>query len=102
MRLAVELASLGADVVVVGSTARMLRDGGREPRDLDVVVDAVDVDPLVAALRRLGLHVPALRLLRCRDVHLSTGWGPLDVFVGAPPDAFEVRADGVRLSVVSA
>ena len=55
------------------------------PRDLDVVVQEKDVEPFVTALHLIGLEMTAVRLVRCADVHLLTGWGPLDVSVGPWP-----------------
>jgi hypothetical protein len=97
--LAVELVRLGADVVVVGSTARLLRRGYGDPRDLDVVVEDADVTGLVAALRSLGASATAAVLRRCRDVRIDTAWGPLDVFVAPRPTTGTVRVHVVDVAV---
>ena len=85
--LAVELSRRGAHFVVVGGAARRLAHGrsAPDPRDLDVVVASDDVDAFAAAARALGCDLTAARLRRCRDVHVDTAWGPLDVFVTDVP-----------------
>lgn len=83
--LALELEALGASFVVVGSTARAVRGLDVRPADLDVVVRLRDVDAFVVAVRALGGDLTAARLRRCRDVHVDTAWGPLDVFVTDVP-----------------
>lgn len=97
--LAVELVRLGADVVVVGGTARLLREGHGNPHDLDVVVADADVPGLVAGLRALGASATDAALRRCRDIRVETAWGPLDVFVAARPASGPVRVHGVDLAV---
>lgn len=101
--LAVELSSLGARVVVVGSAAQWLASptGTPEPRDLDVVVAREDVPDLVAAVQVLGGDLTLGRLDRCVEVHVDTAWGPLDVFVGPPPPSLEVAVDGVAVRVAA-
>jgi hypothetical protein len=101
VRLALELGRLGADVVVVGGTARLLREGCGEPHDLDVVVEPAGVDSLVAALAFLGVPVTAQSLLRCRDVHLDTAWGPVDVFLSARPRSRSIDVDGASVTVAA-
>jgi hypothetical protein len=83
--LALELDALGAAFVVVGSTAAMLRGCDVRPADLDVVVEPADASAFVAAVRSLGGGLSDAQLRRCRDVHVDTAWGPLDVFVAACP-----------------
>ena len=100
--LAAELARCGAVVVVVGGTARWLRAGAGRPRDLDVVVDPSSVPALVRALAALGVAARAPAVLRCRDVQLATGWGPLDVFVGECPPSTTVLVEGVPVAVMVA
>lgn len=53
--LAAELVCNGADLVVVGGSARWLRHGGVRPRDLDVVVAPRSISALVVALARLDV-----------------------------------------------
>jgi hypothetical protein len=96
---ATELARAGARVVVVGGTARRLRDWRDRPRDLDVVVDPRHVAPLVTSLGRLGAAASTRSVLRCGDVHLDTAWGPLDDFVALCPEAMAVRVCHVDLEV---
>jgi NAD(P)-dependent dehydrogenase (short-subunit alcohol dehydrogenase family) len=48
VQLARELVARGAQVVVVGGSARRLLGAARPPRDLDVVVAERDVDGLAA------------------------------------------------------
>lgn len=94
--LAAELAWRGAEVVVVGGSARWLRAAVGDPRDLDVVVTPDSVPALVAALNDLGVPAQAASLTRCRQVRFQTGWGPLDVFVEEdPPACGPVLVDGV-------
>lgn len=93
---AAELAWRGAQVVVVGGTARWLRAALGHPRDLDVVVTPDAVPALAAALNDLGVPAQAASLMRCRQVRFQTGWGPLDVFVEEDPPAWgPVLIDGV-------
>jgi hypothetical protein len=99
--LARELALLGADVVVVGSTARLLRGFRVDPADLDVAVRDDALPSLVHALAALGSPVDAGRLARGRCVRVSTAWGPLDVFVGPVPHGPQVDVDGVRVGVAA-
>ncbi len=40
-------------------------------------------------------------MLRCRDVHVDTARGPLDVLVAPVPASVDVPVDGVRLSVAA-
>lgn len=75
--LAVELVHRGAQVVVV----RWLADGSRRPHDLDVAVVEQEVPTLVSALAQIGVHISAATLLRCRQVGLTSAWGPIDIFV---------------------
>jgi len=98
--LAVELAARGAQVVVVGGTARWLRAGSRWPRDLDVVVAEPQVPALVSALAQIGVHICAATLRECRQVGLTSAWGPLDVFVAESlPPAGVVQVGGCALVV---
>lgn len=99
--LALELDALGAAFVVVGSTAAMLRGVDVRPADLDVVVEPVDVAAFGAAVRALGGSVSDARLLRCRDVHVDTAWGPLDVFVSACPSDRPVRVGEQHVRVAA-
>ncbi|HET7900744.1 MAG TPA: hypothetical protein VFL59_06115 [Candidatus Nanopelagicales bacterium] len=101
--LAVELSLLEAGFVVVGSTARWLVSGAGapEPRDLDVVVEARELDPFVDALRLLGGTTTAARLRRCRDVRIRTAWGPLDVFLGPAPASRDARVRDVVVLVAA-
>ena len=96
LELAVALARAGADVTVVGGTARRLRGAAHRPRDLDVVVDAAGVPSLLAALADLGVVLPT-RLSTCTS--LTTAWGQLDVFVAGHPDRDALAADGAVLQV---
>lgn len=92
--LAAELARRGANVVVIGGTARWLQSNRWQPRDLDVVVTTDAVLSLVEALTSLGVATDESAVLRCRQMHFQTGWGPLDVFVEEGAPAFErVLAD---------
>jgi NAD(P)-dependent dehydrogenase (short-subunit alcohol dehydrogenase family) len=97
--LAVALARAGAEVVVVGGTARLLRGAARAPRDLDVAVAPSAVDGLVGALGSLGVRTTAARLLRCRCSRVRTTYGPLDVFVGPAPAAGPLAVAGSVLQV---
>jgi hypothetical protein len=98
--LAVELAARGAQVVVVGGTARWLRAGSRWPRDLDVVVAEPQVPALVSALAQIGVHICAATLRECRQVGLTSAWGPLDVFVAESlPPSGVVQVGGCALVV---
>jgi hypothetical protein len=98
--LAVELVKRGARLIVVGGTARWLRDGLRWPRDLDVVVPSREVPQLVTALAQIGVHISEATLLRRRDVALTSPWGPLDVFVrDRLPPAGPIHVGGCRLVV---
>lgn len=101
--LAAELARRGAEFVVVGGAARWLRDGRGRPRDLDIVVTPASATALVTQLNGLGVPARVASLLRCRHVHLDTGWGPLDVFVDKDFPVFgPVFVDGVSVSVLVA
>jgi len=98
--LAAELARRGAQIVVVGGSARLLRSGLGHPRDLDVAVTPDSVPALVAALNDVGVPARAASLMRCRTVRYQTGWGPLDVFVAQVRSACgPVVVDGVSVSV---
>ena len=97
--LAVALVRGGAEVVVVGGTARLLRGEAHRPRDLDVVVAQEAVPALVQALGALGETVCADALLRCGESAVRTSYGPLDVFVRRRPAASGVLVDGVCLAV---
>lgn len=101
LALAAELGRLGSPAVVVGGTARHLRDGAGDPADLDLAVADADLPALVAALARLGSPVGLRSLERCRCVRVATAWGPLDVFVGDVPTWREVRMDGVAVRVAA-
>jgi len=79
--LAVELVHGGAKLVVVGGTAHWLTGASRLPRDLDVAVVEGEVPTLVSALAQIGVHISSVTLLRCRQVGLSSAWGPIDIFV---------------------
>lgn len=95
MQLARELVARGAQVVVVGGTARRLLGAPRAPRDLDVVVAERDVDRLVRALDSLGSPLRSASLRRVRDLRVLTAWGPLDVFVRDGVASVEV--EGLRV-----
>ena len=96
--LAVELAVRGAQVV--GGTARWLRAGSRWPRDLDVAVAEPQVPALVSALAQIGVHICAATLRECRQVGLTSAWGPMDVFVAESlPPAGVVQVGGCALVV---
>lgn len=99
--LARELDALGASFVVVGSTALALRGRDVRPADLDVVVHTDEVEALVRAVRALGGDLTSPRLLRCRDVHVDTAWGPLDVFVTAHPAAAVLAVGDTCLRVAA-
>jgi len=100
--LAAELVCNGADLVVVGGSARWLRHGGVRPRDLDVVVPPLSIPALVVALARLDVDTDPAVLLRCGNAHLDTAWGPLDVFVATTtPRGGPVSVDGVAVAVQS-
>lgn len=99
-RLAVELLRQGARFVIVGGTARRVLTGQGAPRDLDVVVDAPDLPRLVAALAVVGVPSSVAALGRAVPSHLDTSWGPLDVFVGAPPPCRDVWFEESCLMVV--
>ena len=97
--LALLLVRHGAELVVVGGTARWLRGGPQAPRDLDLAVAEADLPALVDALAHLGVEVSAERLRRSGVVALRTAWGPVDVFVGAVPPAVPLTVDGCTLAV---
>lgn len=99
--LAVALVRAGADVVVVGGTARLLRGAARPPRDLDVAVAPSAVDGLVAALGQLGVPTTAARLLRGGCSRVPTAYGPLDVFVGPAPASAPLAVAGAALQVAT-
>jgi hypothetical protein len=99
LELARQLVRCGAVIVVVGGAARRLRGGAELARDLDLVVEPVDVDALVLALARCGTRVTRASLLRCRDVSLATAWGPVDVFVAVAPPALVVSVGDVDVRV---
>lgn len=101
-RLAVELLRQGARFVIVGGTARRLLTKQGAPRDLDVVVDTPDLSRLVAALAAMGVPSSVAVLGRASPSHLDTSWGPLDVFVGAPPPGRDVSFEESCLMVVLA
>src|SRR4051812_449475 len=88
-----ELVTLGAHVVVVGSTADRLNGFGGCPRDLDVVVPDRSVRELVHALRQLNVRGADTLLRRRGLTTVHTGWCPLDVFLAEPP-----RSSGVELA----
>lgn len=105
-RLAVELVSRGADLVVVGGTARWLHgpDRGADawPADLDVAVTDAQVDRLAAALTQLGAIASSTAVRRGAMVTVQTGWCPVDVFVvDEPPAAAGVVVDGCQLAVAT-
>ncbi|TQL59675.1 hypothetical protein [Oryzihumus leptocrescens] len=101
--LAAELARRGAPVVVVGGSARWMRTGLGDPRDLDVVVTPESVPALVATLNDVGVPARAASLMRCRTVRYQTGWGPLDVFVAQVRPAYgPVVVDGVPVGTAVA
>jgi hypothetical protein len=98
--LAVELVHRGAQVVIVGGTARWLTDGSHRPRDLDVAITEREVPTLVNALAQIGVHICAVALLRSREVALASAWGPIDVFVRESlPTAGVVKVGGCALAV---
>ena len=98
--LAIELVHRGAQVVVVGGTARWLADGSHRPRDLDVAVLEQEVPTLVSALAQIGVRVSAAALLGCRQVGLNSAWGPIDIFVQeALPRAGVIEVGGFDLAV---
>jgi hypothetical protein len=98
--LAIELVHRGAQVVVVGGTARWLADGSHRPRDLDVAVLEQEVPTLVSALAQIGVRISAATLLRCRQVGLTSAWGPIDIFVReALPPAGVIKVGGCDLAV---
>ena len=97
--LAVALVQAGADVVVVGGTARRLTGAAHVPRDLDLAVDPSRVDSLVGALGSLGVRTTAARLLRCGCSRVLTTYGPLDVFVAPPPASASFAVAGSVLQV---
>lgn len=101
VQLAVVLVRAGADVVVVGGTASVLRGAAHAPRDLDVAVHPAAVDRLVAALRSLEVPTTAARLLRCGCSRVPTAYGPLDVFVGGTPSSAPVVVAGAVLQVAA-
>jgi hypothetical protein len=95
--LAVELVHRGAKLVVVGGTARWLTGASRPPRDLDVAVAEEEVSTLGSALAQIGVHLSSATLLRCRQVGLTSAWGPIDIFVeGDLPPAGVVRVGSAR------
>lgn len=97
--LAVALVRAGAELVVVGGTASMLRGAAHVPRDLDVAVRPASVDHLVAALCSLGVPTTAARLLRRGRSRVPTAYGPLDVFVGRAPASTPVAVADAVLQV---
>lgn len=99
--LALEADALGARFVVVGGAARALLGRAGTPRDLDVVVADDDVEAFADAVHLLGGRLTAPALRRCRDVHVDTAWGPLDVFVADPPPSTSVEVDGRVLAVAA-
>ena len=87
---------VGADHVVVGSTAAAAWGTARVTRDIDivVVVPAASADQLLAALDREDIYVPFGEARAAlagggtfNVLHPSTG-GKLDVFVALPSDEF--------------
>lgn len=97
--LAAALVRAGAEIVVVGGTARWLRRGTGWPRDLDVVIAPAGVGGLVHALHGLGIASSTRAMLDCQTICLATGWGPLDVFVDVLPGSDPVPFDGVAVPV---
>jgi hypothetical protein len=98
--LAVELVHRGAKLVVVGGTARWLTGESRQPRDLDVAVIEGEVPTLVSALAQIGVHISSATLLRCRQVGLTSAWGPIDIFVEESlPPADVISIGGCDLAV---
>ncbi len=98
--LAIELVHRGAQVVVVGGTGHWLADGSHRPRDLDVAVLEQEVPRLVSALAQIGVRISAATLLRCRQVGLTSAWGPIDIFVReALPPAGVIKVGGCDLAV---
>jgi hypothetical protein len=98
--LAVELVHRGAKLVVVGGTARWLTGASRQPRDLDVAVIEGEVPTLVRALAQIGVHISSATLLRCRQVGLTSAWGPIDIFVEETlPPADAISIGGCDLTV---
>lgn len=77
--LACALVDAGADLVVVGGTARHLRGQPHCPRDLDVAV--TELASLLTALSRFGVRAD-LRGVTRGVVRVDTALGPLDVFRG--------------------
>ncbi len=104
VRLAAALARLGASAVVVGSCARWLTaypGSALRPLDLDLAVEPSAVPALCEALTALGVSADPAALLRARVARIDSGWGPLDVFVGAVPTSRPVAVQGVRLEVAA-
>src|SRR5450631_1853298 len=98
--LATELVHRGAQVVVVGGTALWLAGGSQRPRDLDVAVLEQEVLTLVSALAQIGVRVSAATLLRCRQVGLTSAWGPIDIFVREVlPPAAVIKVGSCDLAV---
>ena len=98
--LPIELVHRGAQVVVVGGTGHWLADGSHRPRDLDVAVLEQEVPRLVSALAQIGVRISAATLLRCRQVGLTSVWGPIDIFVReALPPAGVIKVGGCDLAV---
>ena len=40
-----------------------------------------EVPTLVTALAQIGVPISSATLLRCRQVGLTSAWGPIDIFV---------------------
>lgn len=99
--LALQLHRHGASFVVVGSAAAALRGEPARPADLDVVVHPDDAGDFVSAVRALGGDLGLPQLRRCRDVHVDTAWGPLDVFLAAYPVDVPVRVGERALRVAT-
>lgn len=100
-RLAYALSGEGVRFVVVGGAARLLSLGVGRPRDLDIVVDEPDLPELVSALGALGVPASVALLARARQCRLDSFWGPLDVFVEAPPTSHPVRLAGLTVMVAA-
>ncbi len=71
------------------------------PLDLDLAVEPSAVPALCGDLTALGVTANAAALLRSRVTRIDSGWGPLDIFVGAVPTSRPVAVQGARVEVAT-
>lgn len=101
------LESIGADYVVVGSTAAAAWGVARATRDVDLVtaIDSVQLDEVIAGLRRPDLYVPeedarSAALGGSFNVLHPASGGKVDVFVAPRADRFTRSRVQRRVSAV--